>query len=329
MLKIICSFFLAIQLQAFHYYVCLDGGGTKTSLQILDQNGLPLFLERENEAAYTLHGPSSNINVIGVDGFRRALDHLFDSLKVGGVPFSNICSDCQLIAGYAGLGNASNQEKAKAIFQEKGFFLDEAIVVSDAKLALELLDGNGIVLIAGTGSIALGIQEDKEIRAGGFGPLLGDEGSGYSMGIQAIKAALEEEFGYGSTTQLTSQIKDRYHVEEVRDLIPRIHSAEISRAEIAALVPIIFNLAETGDRVSFEIMTRAANELISLVMHVLRRMDVSKSIPVILVGGLFQTDSSFTRLIFQSHSLPNAVMLLDYSGRNLASEVARKQYFLQ
>jgi len=322
-----------LSLVSFHYIVCLDGGGSKTSLQILDRSGEPLELEQEGVTSQIVFGSPSNINTIGAEGFAQMLDSLFQALTVGEqkIPFSSLQANCLVIGGIAGLASPTNLEKAKMIFQDKGFQMERLILASDVHLALELVDGVGIVLIAGTGSIALGVEEENEIRAGGFGRLLGDEGSGYAIGIRAIKSALEEEFGYGKSTCLSEKIKNFYHVEKVRDLIPSIYAGKIPPSEIARLAPDVFASAEAGDPISRTIIIEAAQDLSNLVLHVLKRMHASDCIPVVLIGGLFQGYPVFAERIFQSEPLytfleqeRKSIVLCDLSAKNVASHVAQK-----
>ncbi|MBS3905288.1 MAG: hypothetical protein KGZ39_08190 [Simkania sp.] len=324
---------LDLSLTSFKYIVCLDGGGSKTSLQILDRSGKPLQLEQQGVTSETLLGSSSNINTIGAEGFAQTLDDLFQSLTVGEqkIPFSSLQTDCLVIGGIAGLASPTNLEKAKNLFQSKGFQMDHLILASDVNLALELVDGTGIVLIAGTGSVAIGTEEGRELRAGGFGPLLGDEGSGYAMGIRAIQSALEEEFGYGESTCLSEQIKTTYHVEKVRDLIPAIYSGKIQPSAIAQLAPHVFASAEAGDLISLQIVTEATQDLSHLVLYVISQMHTSGPIPLILMGGLFHGSPIFAQRILQSEPLRTfleqqrkSILLCDLNTKNVASQVVQK-----
>src|SRR5205085_2541267 len=116
-------------------------------------------------------------------------------------------------------------------------------VLTDAELALRLLKGNGMVLISGTGSICFAEKNGVRQRVGGLGRILGDEGSGYQIGLQAIRAALAEEFGYGPPTSLTPALKAFFEVTEMKTLFPQINSLEMSSATIASVSPLVFEKA--------------------------------------------------------------------------------------
>ena len=321
-----------LSLASFNYIVCLHGG-SKTSLQILDRGGKPLALEQHGRTSQIFFGTSSNINNVGSEGFAQVLNDLFQSLLVGEqkIPFSSLQGDCLVIGGIAGLSNPANLEKAKAIFQSKGFRMDRLILAGDVHLALELVDDTGIVLIAGTGSVALGIEDGNECKAGGFGRILGDEGSGYAMGIRALQSALEEELGYGKSTCLSNQIKSFYRVEKIRDLIPSINSGAIQPSEIAQLAPHVFASAQGKDPIAGKIVAEAAQDLSKLMLHVLSRMHASDRIPVVLMGELFQDNPVFIEQIFQSEPLHSfleqeqkSIALFNLSEKNIASQVAQK-----
>ena len=148
---------------------------------------------------------ASNINVVKREGVKIALQDLLDGLKVGAeqTDIQDILPSSRVIAGMAGVGIPENLASVTSLFEELGVHKKKLQLLTDAELALRLLKGNGVVLISGTGSICFAEKAGVRQRVGGLGRILGDEGSGYQIGLQAIQAALAEEFGYGPPTSLT------------------------------------------------------------------------------------------------------------------------------
>ncbi|HEY8530717.1 MAG TPA: BadF/BadG/BcrA/BcrD ATPase family protein, partial [Limnochorda sp.] len=170
----------------------------------------------------------------------------------------------------------------------------EVMVVHDGVAALlaGTLGEPGVLLLAGTGSLALALGPDgREIRAGGWGYLLGDEGSGYWIGREAIRAALRAEDGRGPATSLTRRLCRAAGVERVSDLVGPVHRGEWSRARIAGLAKDVLEAAVQGDEVARAIIDSAARELALLVRAVLDRAEFLASldpVPTVTAGGLFR-----------------------------------------
>jgi len=306
------------------YIVSLDGGGTKTALQVLDRSGRPLNLKSGQAKGQILSGPSSNINTVREEGFDRMLSELFDHLYCDGVPFAQIQAQTIVVGGFAGLAGSINEGLVRGCFAKRGFSPNQLLLLSDAKMAAELIEGQGVVLIAGTGSIAFGVDGQREYRAGGLGRMIGDEGSGYFIGIQAIKSALEEEFGYGTPTALTERIRQHYQVAQVRELIGKIHGGALSPGQIAEIALEVLDFARQNDPVAQTIVQQAASELGKLVVQVLKQMDLAGSVTIYLVGGLFKSDDQFALSVAHSEELAHylADRALKLAFRDVSRESA-------
>jgi N-acetylglucosamine kinase-like BadF-type ATPase len=163
--------------------------------------------------------------------------------------------------------------------------------MSDAEMALQLIDGEGISLIAGTGSICLGKKNETLFRVGGLGRILGDEGSGYQIGLQALKAALAEEYGWGIATSLTPALKDLFQVTDLKTLIPKINLGEIPPSKIALSAPLVFCKALEQDEIANEIIDRAARDLGDLLTKMVNISSLSDC-EIHLWGGIFKNTHS-------------------------------------
>lgn len=150
----------------------------------------------------------------------------------------------------------------------------------------------GVILIAETGSIAFGEDaKGHRARAGGYGPLLGDEGSGYDIARRALAAALRAEDGRGPATQLVDRLRQRFMLEKMTDLINLVYGspAPMGRAELASLAGMVVEAAEEGDGVARELLRVAGRELGLAAAAVLKQLDWSgmSSIPVTGTGSVF------------------------------------------
>lgn len=212
-------------------------------------------------------------------------------------------------AGLAGVGRPEDQ----AVAREMLAFLGEVplIAVSDARIAAAgALEGTpGVNLIAGTGSIAFGIRPDGEVvRAGGWGWILGDEGSGFSIGRAAIQAALGAQDGSVPPTALTAAICAAWELERIDQVIRKVYADPAnSRIEIAGLAPLVVTAAEAGDQPAQAILAKAGTELGGLAVTALRRLELPEGAPqIVALTGSVATRVQFVRAALQAHLAQHA-----------------------
>jgi N-acetylglucosamine kinase-like BadF-type ATPase len=177
--------------------------------------------------------------------------------------------------------------------------LDDALhlsgleLVTDARAALEgALDGNaGVVVIAGTGSIAIGVNQDGQTaRSGGFGPTLSDEGSGYYIAQAALKAVVSSFDGRSPATILVDRICNRLGVAGPSDLPGVIYNSDSEPVDIAPLAEVVDEAAQEGDDIARQILTAAGGELGRLVASVIEKLKLnSASFRVACVGSVFRS----------------------------------------
>jgi N-acetylglucosamine kinase-like BadF-type ATPase len=180
-----------------------------------------------------------------------------------------------------------------------------------------------VVLISGTGSICFAEKTGVRQRVGGLGRILGDEGSGSQIGLQAIRAALAEEFGYGPPTSLTPALKAFFGVAEMRSLFPQINSLEMSAATIASVSPLVFEKAVEKDLVAAGIISRAADELRQLVSTALRISQLTDC-ELHLWGGVFK--GRFADPIIEEirkETAPKRIKIVNQSSENAGVIFAR------
>jgi len=151
-------------------------------------------------------------------------------------------------------------------------------------------EGWGVALISGTGSFAFGQSPDgRSARAGGWGYLFGDEGSGYAIALAALRAVAMSADGRGPATQLVPALLKRLNLQEPRELVSAIYPMAAHRAAIAALADLVTQVADHGDPPAQQILDEAASELAAMVAAVARKLGFSGgTFPLALAGGVLR-----------------------------------------
>jgi len=257
----------------------IDGGGTRTRAVLMDPAG--------RICAWALGG-SGNFQAIGLAGLENLMEELLAALewKAGGDPLA-------LCLGLAGAGRIDEQEEIASMVRARGW-AGRVSVVSDARAALEGAHGGhpGLIAISGTGSIVLGKNRlGEERRAGGWGPLLGDEGSGYCIGLDGLRAVFRARDGWGRETQLTEDLKEELGITHWDEAVRQVYSGRWGRDRIAALSPRIFAAVRSGDKVAREVIAAAGTALGGKVGAVARGLDLRGRIDLACVGGVFAREA--------------------------------------
>lgn len=271
--------------------LAIDGGGTKTVLAAGDASGHILSM---------VHGPSTNLKSRPYELVKEDLFQMLDSL------FHEADFSVEEIAGVsvaaAGGDRPEDQAKWKEWFQLYGIKSKAVMVMNDclAPIAAATKNREGLVLIAGTGSIAHYFKKDgSSIRAGGWGYLLGDEGSGYDIGNHALRRVLKYHDGRSyEGDALCASVLEHFGLKHPMELITHIYEASYPRKIIAGLGRRVIELAMSGNREALDIMTLAIRELESLLSAIHEKDEESRNSPLVISGGLFQSD--FFKQAFES-----------------------------
>lgn len=253
----------------------LDVGGTKTVGQLANDTG---------EVLREARGPGANLQAAGELGVEKVLHQVIDDAlaKSEGL-LDAIC------VGMAGVDRAADAAVVRAILARIGHRA-QSVVVNDALIALEagVSSGPGIVLVAGTGSIAYGRDgQHRAARAGGWGYVLGDEGSGYWLGRQALRSVVRASDGRGPATMLTPRILAHYQIARAYDLVHEIYNGGLKPSAVAALASHVQSAAAEGDQVARELIRVGAHELASAARSVAVRLSLQKP-AIVLAGGIFR-----------------------------------------
>jgi glucosamine kinase len=267
----------------------VDGGGSKTRLIIATETGEEIA-SVEGPRSAMRPGEAKNSGQVIADLMREALAQA----SILDVPTI-------LYAGFAGVGREEERRDLEIELNRLGV-AEEVIVDSDAAIALAdaFNDGPGIILIAGTGSIAYGRGIDGTlVRTGGWGPTFGDEGSGFWIGKRALGIVGAASDGREPPTALTGSILTATEVENAEALIPWAIAA--SNTAIASLASVVMTSAAAGDARANALLSLAAEELIVHARALAKRLfgDERAAIPVALSGGLLQKGSLLRKKVEQ------------------------------
>jgi N-acetylmuramic acid 6-phosphate etherase len=262
-------------------YVGVDGGGTKTYAVVTDETFRVLGEGRS--------GPSNSLSV-GVDAAVRAVEEAVRlACHAAGVSPDDVDALGVALAGVRNPANhARTLEPLRARFPRRPL-----ILVEDARAALAGATdlGPGVVVVAGTGSIAFGLSAGGQTAwSGGWGPTVDDEGSGFDIGRRALRAVVGEADGRGPRTSLTARVCQKFGVPAPEDLPAVIYERDRNRhREIAALARLVVEEAAAGDGVARAILERAGQELGETVTAVVKTLGLEgEAFPVAYVGGVFR-----------------------------------------
>jgi glucosamine kinase len=268
------------------YLLGVDGGATKTLAAVLDL--------REH-ALHLAHGGPSNEDAVGAKAAVEALLGTADqAIEQAGIEDSELAA---AVLAVAGTDTRSVERHIRAQCPEEWLVVNDVV----GAWATATGAGPGIAVISGTGSNVFGVGPDgRAWRAGGWGHLLGDEGSGYWLGVQSIKAALRDREASGAPTGLSELVPAFFGVSSVEAAASLVYSKPLTKGEIAALATETAKLAEQGDEVARALFGKGAAELAQQIAAVVARTGLAgehgrdeEEFPVGLIGSAFKAGALF------------------------------------
>jgi N-acetylglucosamine kinase-like BadF-type ATPase len=255
----------------------IDAGGTKTICLLADGHGTVIGEAR---------GDGANLQATGELEVEKVLHHVMDAA----IGDRDVRPDA-ICLGIAGVDRPQDTAAVHGIMRRIGFKA-RVVVVNDALVALVAGagDGEGVVVVAGTGSIAYGRDgSGRAARAGGWGYLLGDEGGGFWIGRAALTAVVRQFDGRGPVTLLTPMILEHLGLSTPSELIHEIYYRDVHRHTIAGMAGLVQQAMEQRDAIAAEILTRAGAELASAARSVITRLEMrGAAFPTVLAGGIFR-----------------------------------------
>lgn len=266
------------------YFLGIDGGGTQTTAWLANN--------RSRILARVVAGPSNPLKV-GLHLAQRNLIAVSRQVlrKAGLRREQKLAALC---AGVAGIGRPPVYREILQSLKH-GVPAHRYFLTHDAAIALESALGSspGVIVIAGTGSIALGRDKDDHIlRCGGWGSTFGDIGSGYDIGRKAVSAALAAFDGCAPSTRLGKDICRALHIREIADVV----TLNLTPGQVAALFPLVCQAARSGDRVAQGLCREAGSNLAEMASSLLFRIGVPPAKRrVACAGGVFKASPEVRR----------------------------------
>lgn len=254
------------------YYLGIDGGGTKTVAIVCDENGTLV-------SRYV--GKSINYNSVGTQTARANLKETVDGVLDG--------KDITLSSTFIGMPALSSRADDSFTKELCDGIIDcpKISMDSDVYIGLEAMktDGAAAMVVSGTGSMAVGRLDDGTvIFKGGWGYILGDEGSGYALALDAVKAAICGAQGSAEQTALTEKLLSHFNITDIISIIDIFYDPPISNSEVAKFAPVLFECAENADKVANAIIENHAKLLADTVCALLSEMPCGT--PLGMWGGI-------------------------------------------
>lgn len=269
------------------YYLGVDGGGTRTTAAVADANGNVLA---------KADGKSINYNSVGIERARSNMREIVLWL-------CEACGADRFAAAFIGMSAISERADEKETERFAGGIIpaDKIIMDSDVYIALSALDERGecAVVISGTGSMAAGRTKGGAIiHTGGWGYILGDEGSSYAIALDALKAAIRGYEKSAPETLLTDALKEHCGVSDYLELLDIFYDPPMERSEIARFTVKVFECAENGDTVANEILKNNAAQLAKTAAALLSQLENCDTLGV--WGGVFENHENYLEMFRQS-----------------------------
>ena len=292
------------------YVIGIDGGGTKTLGYLASRDGTMVAEETGGPSNFQIAGPDQAAAVLyGV---------VTGCCNKAGCTLSQVRS---IVAGLAGAGRESDRKSMADAFRhharKKGAAFEFVGIESDARIALEgAFNGSaGIILIAGTGSIAFAKGYDGTIfRVGGWGRILGDEGSGYWLGREGLNLVTRNLDGRIRRTSLTKLVGEKLGLESQEQIIAAVYRENF---DVASVAPLVIQAAAEHDMECERILNRAAFELTEHVRSLTLRIEASargharQKLPLAFIGGVVTAETVLRKIVHHkiTYSLPQITVV--------------------
>ena len=294
------------------YYLGIDGGGSKTTCVVGDESSI----------LATVTVGASNITRVGEAGAREVLQQAIrEACRAAGTNPQQVLRAC---IGAAGAGRSEIAATVRKIVRE--VVSGEIEVVGDMEIALAAAfgAGPGVIVIAGTGSIAFGRDpQGRTARAGGWGFAVSDEGSAHWIGRAAVSAALRAADQAGEeraeddpewpAARLFCELKTAWSVNSLEQLARKANSD----GDFAVLFPAVLAAAEAGDAVARRVNAQAAGELAQLAgivlcrLFPLQRSAALSAVPMAMAGGVFRHAAMIRELFYNEVRAANPEVVLN------------------
>ncbi|MEX0877598.1 MAG: BadF/BadG/BcrA/BcrD ATPase family protein [Candidatus Spechtbacterales bacterium] len=287
------------------YILGVDAGATKTTAQIVSQDGEVLSLVKGSAASMHMHNRND---------FKQAIEGVvIKAVHESGKDIKEFYVACFGVAGIdtEELWNEARRLIADVVPVESN---NNLLVYNDIKIVRPACSDKefGVSVIAGTGSNFYGINEKgKEAYASGLDHLLSDEGSGYWVGAKALRAVVRSMDGRGEKTMLEELVLEKFSIKNARELADLVYEEGFGKREIGEVAKLVDEAYIKDDKVAESILESAASEIALGINAVVRRLGMANSeFDIITVGGMFRSPFPFVEKILPNLETPNAKLIV-------------------
>ena len=275
------------------FFLGIDGGGTKTAFALADRTGT---IVRRTELG------SSNPMDVGIEETEAVFAH----------GIATVCDRISLrkvsvFAGISGGITGNNRKAVHDILNRYAFARIENGSDAQSAVALGLGDRDGVAMISGTGSVAFSQRDGQTRRFGGFGALFDHGGNGFTIGRDAIIAALQAEEGSAPSTRLHHMLLDRMNCQSMLELLPAFYAG--GKRKIASYTPLVFDAYKQGDRVAAQILHNNVRCMAELMETAAKPLLDRKPVNIVLVGGLTHQAEVLRAMLGNYFSDPEAYIV--------------------
>ncbi len=264
------------------YVIGLDGGGTKTEAVLANEDGE--IIKR------SFSGPSNFRNI----GFQRSINNISQALAgiLGSRKGIKVAASCLALPSLSEEYKGFEKKIKSALLKIKDLrpiFVSPVNIVSDQIEALRSVTSKnyGVVLIAGTGSVIHGWNQEKESKVSGWG-YLNDEGSAFWIGEESFRAILKYLDGRGAKTLMAKFAFQKLRAKNLKEFLTNIYSQDIIRV-VSLIAEVTDQAAESGDETARQIIVKGAKELLLGLRTVIQKLDFQDSFPAVLTGSMFKS----------------------------------------
>ena len=270
------------------FLLAVEGGGSKTTAQLTDLDG---------KSVGRGYGPGSNPHSVGFETAYKAVAMAVDGALInatGRLPEGSNWQKTGVAAacfGLAGIDGPEDEAQLTAWVKEQSI-AERFVVVNDSELvvAAGTPEGWGIALISGAGSVCLARSpQGRTLRVGGWGHLLGDEGSGYRLALDALRLATQTVDGRAEAHPLLRAILKHWSLSDAVALIRHVHAPGMTPSDIASLAPVVLSLAASGDASAKGLVEESVKDLARQVDTAIRKLALEKP-PLALSGSQLRGD---------------------------------------
>jgi len=269
------------------YVIGIDGGGTKTAGAAVDPEGRPLV---------SLTGPSTNPFSQTPESAALHLIRLVDEIML-----RPELADRRCLGVCCGIAGAEEPQE-RAYFAEKlvshlqaRHIRADVQIVCDVDLILAAAGKtSGIAVVSGTGSIVLGVTPTGErYKVGGWGPILGDQGSGYRIGLRVLQAVMLSYDGIAPPTRLTDLAVADMGLRHVPELLRVVHRPDADKSFIARFAALGIRAAESGDAAAIRILEAEAIDLAAAAKTLIAKDEAFRTVELVVAGSIFRHSNHF------------------------------------